>query len=277
VPDDVAALSAQLTAAVEVAAEAGRLALAYRHRDVEWLEKSSSTDLVTEADRAVEALVVRRLAAAFPDDQVVAEEGAEGTVAAADPGRRRWYVDPIDGTTNYLKGLPAWGVSLGLADGEDQLLLGVVVMPALDQVHTAVRGGGARRNGVPIRAVDLDRLDRCLISYGLTPRTPEHWGPGIGPGILALAGAALGTRVQGCSVADLTSVATGLVDATVAGGMSPWDVAAGVLICLEAGLRLSTPAGDPVTGPAPAFIASPPGVHDAIRAVLAEAGALPAG
>ncbi len=260
-------LGVELDVATSIAADAADVALSFLHRGVEWVEKNPR-DLVSEADRAVERLIVARLGRAFPDDDVVGEEGTAGTVGVATAGRRRWYVDPIDGTTNYLKGLPAWGVSLGLADPDDELLVGVIVLPVTAEVFTAVRGGGARRNGVPIRVSDPATLDRTVITYALAPRTPDQWGADLHPRLRTLMAQALGTRMQGCSVADLTSVAMGRIDATVAGGMSPWDVAAGLLLVAEAGGRITAPDGTPVTGPASAFVAGSPSVHPAILSVL---------
>ncbi|MGI9017696.1 MAG: inositol monophosphatase family protein [Euzebya sp.] len=117
---------------------------------------------------------------------------------------------------------------------------------------------------------ETDRLDRTVIAYALTSQAAEQWGgqAAMDSGVRALSRQALGTRIQGCSVADLTSVAMGRIDATVAGGMSKWDVAAGLLIVAEAGGVITSPAGDHTSGPAAAFVASPPGVHDAIRALL---------
>lgn len=259
-------LHAQLGTAAHIAAEAGELALRYLTRGVE-VEQKGPGDLVSEADRAVEALIGRRLAAAFPDDHVVGEEGT-GAGEAAVAGARTWYVDPIDGTTNYLKGLPAWGISMGLADADGALLLGVVVMPASGEVFTAVRGHGARRNGVPIRCSQEARLDRALIAYAMPGRSQEQWGGEVFGRLRTLMSQALGTRMHGCAVADLTAVAAGRVDAVVSGGMSPWDVAAGLLIAAEAGAAITTPEGVVPHGPAPSFVVSAAPVHAAIRAVL---------
>lgn len=268
-----AALQQELHAATLIAAEAAEVALSYQLRGVETQQKGPG-DLVSEADRAVEALIATRLASAFPADHVVGEEGTgEGLVVP--PGVRCWYVDPIDGTTNYLKGLPTWGISMGLADADGALLLGVIVLPVTGEVFTAARGHGAQRNGVPIRCSTESRLDRTLVTYALPGRSDEQWGPTMFDGVRSLMAQALGTRMQGCSVADLTSVAMGRIDAVVAGGMSPWDVAAGLLIAAEAGVRITTPDGQISTGPDTAFVASPPAVHDDLRQVLDAWGALP--
>ena len=266
---DAAALQHARRVATAIAVEAGDLAMSWYHRGVATEEKGHA-DLVSEADRQVEALVKRRLVEAFPEDAVVGEEGT-GPTSVPTEGARRWYVDPIDGTTNFLKGLPDWGVSIGLAGPADELLVGVIVMPRHGTLFSAARGLGATRNGVPIHASTVDRVDRTLMCYALTARAPEAWG---GPdrmraGYLALVGNALGTRMQGCSVADLTSVATGVIDASWAGGMSPWDVAAGLTIVLEAGARVTDVEGNPVSTVTTDFLASPPAVHDELRALIA--------
>ncbi len=263
-----------LRVATTIGADAGDVALSFWHQGVEWLEKNPR-DLVSVADRTVEAFITAQLQAAFSDDDVVGEEGTNQT-SGSGPGRRCWYVDPIDGTTNYLKGLPNWGISLGLAAPDDTLLAGVVVLPASGEVFSAAKGHGATRNGVPIAVSDIDRLDRTVITYALTDSSGDQWGDEetFFAGVRALMATTLGTRMQGCSVADLTSVAMGRIDATLAGGMNTWDVAAGLLICAEAGAVITTPDGRRSTGPDLAFVASAPGVHSAIRQVLAEHGAI---
>lgn len=266
-------LREQLRHATLIAADAAQLALHLQHR-VE-VEEKGHADLVSQADRAVEALITRRLEEAFPHDHVIGEEESGGDMTVPD-GVRCWYVDPIDGTTNYLKGLPAWGISMGLADSDGALLLGVIVLPVTGEVFTAVRGQGAQRNGVPIRCSSADRLDRTLVAYAHVGDGPAAWGgeQALAAATGALMRITLGTRVQGCSVADLTGVATGRIDATFAGGMSPWDVAAGLLIAAEAGVQITTPDGRPVTGPSGAFLATPPATHAAIRDVLRDHGAV---
>lgn len=263
--DSAAALAHARTVASGIAADAGDMALGWYHRGVE-AEEKRSRDLVSEADRAVERYIVARLTEAFPEDSVVGEEGSSHDV----PGSRRWYVDPIDGTTNFLKGLPDWGVSIGLAGPADELLVGVIAMPRHGTVHSAAIGQGVTRNGVPISGSTEGRLDRVLVAHAQTRTGGDHWG-GIDKlrrGYVEVATRSLGTRMQGCSVADLTRVAEGVIDATWAGGMSKWDVAAGLVLLLEAGVMVTDPAGAPVTTVATAFLASPPAAHAELRALI---------
>ena len=272
---DTARLRSELEVAATIAQDAADLAYSWFHRSVEWVEKGHA-DLVSVADRETEELIAGRLAEAFPDDLVIGEEGT-GSELEPRPGQRRWYVDPIDGTTNFLKGLPNWGISIGLADGDDDLLLGVIAMPATGALFTAARGLGATRNGVPVRCHDTDDLGRTLVTYAITATGAAHFGgdDAMMTGFRALTRRTLGTRMQGCSVADLTALAEGTIDASMAGGMSKWDVAAGLLIAREAGVMITRPDGSPSTGPDTVYVASPPGVHAELRRILAENGAIP--
>ncbi|MEE8603298.1 inositol monophosphatase family protein [Euzebya tangerina] len=268
-------LQAELATATRIGRDAAELALSWFHRGVEWIEKDPG-DLVSVADRETESLIADRLACSFPDDLVIGEEGT-GAGRTPKPGQRRWYVDPIDGTTNFLKGLPTWGISIGLADGDDELLLGVVILPATGSVFTAARGLGATRNGVPIRCQDTTDLGRTLVTYAITGTGSQHFGgdAAMMAGFRALTRRTLGTRMQGCSVADLTCMAEGTIDASMAGGMNAWDVAAGLIIAREAGVTVTTLEGEEATGPATVYVASPPGVHAELRTILADHGALP--
>lgn len=268
-------LRAELRTATTIGGQAADLAYSWFHRSVEWIEKGHA-DLVSVADRETEALIAERLAEAFPDDLVIGEEGT-GAELVPQAGQRRWYVDPIDGTTNFLKGMPNWGISIGLADGNDDLLLGVVIMPVVGAVFTAGLGLGASRNGMPVQCHDTDDLGRTLVTYAITGSGAEHFGgdEAMMTGFRALTRRTLGTRMQGCSVADLTALADGTIDAAMVGGVNKWDVAAGLLIAREAGVRITRPDGAISTGPDTVFVASPPRVHAELREILARTGAIP--
>ena len=150
-----------LELATRLARDAGALALEMRV-GVEQLDpKSSPTDVVTAADKAVERLLVDGIRAARPDDGLLGEEGA------SDPGTSglRWVVDPIDGTVNYLYGIPQWAVSIGVEDAEGAVV-GVVFDPAKDELWQAVRGGGATLNGEPLRCSTASSLAQALVATG---------------------------------------------------------------------------------------------------------------
>jgi myo-inositol-1(or 4)-monophosphatase len=226
--------------------------------------KSSGTDMVTEFDHASEALVVGGLREARPDDAVIGEEGTddEGTSGIS------WLVDPIDGTTNFLYALPGYAVSIGARDGEGALL-GVVAVPVLGEVFTAVRGHGAFCNGVRVRASDKADLATALVGTGFgyqpTKRVRQA------DVLTRVIGRVRDVRRFGAASTDLCFVACGRLDAYYESGLGPWDMAAGELIAREAGAVTS----DFVGGPARPgqVVAAAPGVHADLLALLAEAGA----
>lgn len=258
--------------AVDVAVAAvragGEIALAHRHRGVA-VEEKGALDLVSAADRESERAIREVLTAAFPGDVVVGEEG--GADQPLD-GRRRWYVDPVDGTTNYLKGLPWWGVSVGLCDHDDTLLAGAVWLPSLDVLYSATLGGGARRDGVPLRCGTTTRLDRTLLSVVQVGDGVELWGgrDRVRRAWQRVGSATLGVRMLGSCSAELCAVADGQLDGMWAAGQSPWDDAAGLLIAKEAGAVATAPDGATVRTPAPAYLLAAPGVHAQLVALLDE-------
>jgi fructose-1,6-bisphosphatase/inositol monophosphatase family enzyme len=190
--------------------------------------KSSRTDMVSEADREAETEIVAILRAERPDDALVSEEGAGGTGTSG----RRWVVDPLDGTTNYLYRFPAWGVSVALED-DDGGLAGVVHDPVADETFRAARGAGAELNGEPIRVRDDDDLATSLIATGF------GYDPDVRAGqadvLRALISHVRDIRRAGAAALDLCYVACGRLDGYYERGIHHWDVAAGALIVREAG------------------------------------------
>lgn len=224
--------------AVAVATETAALAARVRERVVDpegGLDtKSSATDVVTEGDTACEALVRRRLAELRPGDSVLGEEGGteEGRTGV------RWVVDPIDGTVNYTRGLPWFAVSLGVEiDGVPAA--GAVVEPVSGRVWSAARGLGATRDGMPLRASRLDRVDLAVIGTGLNydPARRRRQAALVA----RVAGAVGDVRRTGCASLDLCAVAAGWTDGFYEHGLHAWDVAAGALVAAEAGARVVLP------------------------------------
>ena len=211
------------------AREAGDLVMSMRTRGADVAQtKSSPTDIVTEADRTSEELIRRRLLDARPEDGFVGEEGnvIEGSSGVS------WVVDPIDGTVNYLYGLPHYAVSIA-ARREEEVVAGVVCAPALEVEYAATLGGGATCNGVPIRVRSSPPLEQALIStgfsYELDIRTRQA-------GAVAQLIPRVGNiRRQGSCALDLCAVAAGQSDGFVEEGAHVWDHAAGGLIAAEAG------------------------------------------
>jgi len=249
----------------DAAARAGAL-LRARHRDRHAVTYKSEVDLVTAVDREAEALIVAAIRDAFPNHAVVAEESAP-TAAASSPGYC-WYVDPIDGTTNFAHAYPHFAVSIAVeCDGE--ALLGVVYDPMREEVFAAARGQGARLNGQPIGVSSTTTLGRALLATGFPYDRREQ-----APFYLAFFEAAMrraqGVRRGGSAALDLCWVACGRLDGFWEWKLKPWDTAAGRLIVAEAGGRASTFAGARHRLDGPETAASNGAIHDELLAMLGE-------
>lgn len=231
--------------AVEIAREAGELARRRRSEGVTLAAtKSSLADIVTEADREVEALIRDRLAAARPDDGFVGEEsGASG-------GRHEitWVVDPIDGTVNYASGFPAYAVSIAAVEGGAgpaswSGVAGAIHAPVLDETFSAARGEGATLGRTPLR-VSVDRPAGALLATGFGYDPATHQGD-IAT-VARVMPIARDLRRIGAASLDLAYVAAGRLDGYFERGLKPWDFAAGEIIVREAGGAFERlEAGDP--------------------------------
>jgi myo-inositol-1(or 4)-monophosphatase len=229
--------------------------------------KTTATDMVTEMDRAAEQLIVAGLRAARPHDAVVGEEGTarRGTSGV------RWIVDPLDGTTNYLYGLPTFAVSIA-AEVAGRLEVGVVVDPSRSETWTAVRGRGAAGGGRRLRVGATSEppgLSTALVGTGFSYDADRR----------ARQAAVLATvlprvrdiRRGGSAAIDLCWVAAGRLDAFYERGLQVWDVAAGSLVAAEAGARTGDLDGGPPSG---SFtLAAPATLFEPLRELLLEAGA----
>lgn len=254
-----------LERALTAAREGAALAVRERAAGVgEIGTKSTHTDVVTAADRAVEALIAHRLLDGHPHDRVLGEEGGE--TAPADPDgqhRVRWIVDPIDGTVNYVYGLPNVGVSIA-AEVDGQVVAGVVRNAMTGEEWTAIRGGGAWRERVRLSGSSVASLDRALVAtgFGYDAARRAHQAAvltGVLPQVRDI-------RRMGAASLDLCAAAEGLVDAYFEKGLAAWDRAAGGLIAQEAGLLVTGLRGAPA-GPA-MVLAAPPAVHTALHDLL---------
>ena len=201
--------------------------------------KSTATDMVTAVDREVETLLVDGIRDARPDDGILGEEGAdvEGTSGY------RWVLDPIDGTTNYLYGHPGFAVSIA-CELDGVAVVGVVGDPLHRELFAATRGGGATRNGEPIRPSEETDLSKALVAtgFGYDPRQRREQAEVLA----AIIGDIRDVRRMGAAAVDLCSVACGRIDAYFERGLNHWDLAAGGLIAAEAGAALSSIEGGPV-------------------------------
>jgi myo-inositol-1(or 4)-monophosphatase len=190
--------------------------------------KTSPTDLVSDADRDAEELVLRVISAARPGDGILAEEGS----GRESQSGITWIIDPLDGTVNYLYGIPVWSVSIAAAD-ERGAVVGVVHDPNRSETHSAVRGDGARLNDGRTHVTDQADLSQALIGTGFSYESEVR-------AIQAARVAEVLPRVRdirraGSAALDLASVACGRLDGFYEAAMQPWDRAAGVLLVEEAG------------------------------------------
>jgi len=244
---------ALLRIAVEAAGEAGRLLASWRGDERPEIvdTKSSPTDVVTEMDRRSEALITEWIRAVRPGDTVLGEEGGQtlGGPGATDAGghaRVRWVVDPLDGTVNYLYGLPDWAVSIA-AEVDGTILAGVVEVPRFGERFTAVAGRGAwlHRGGsaIALRCNTGVTLGQALVGTGFGYDAGRRQVQG--EVVAALLPHVRDIRRGGSAAVDLCSVAAGRMDAFFERGLNYWDYAAGGLIAREAGALVGGLAGRP--------------------------------
>jgi len=235
--DGGAPYAAELGTALQAASAAAALIVA--RAGAEEIREKGRADLVTAVDEAAERAVTDIVRATFPDDAIVGEELSSRRVHAG----RRWYVDPIDGTTNFVHGHPFACVSIAFAD-DAGLGAAVIHAPLLGEVYAARRGGGAWRNEVPIHVTQVDDSGSALLATGF----PFKRGKGeLDAYMLLVADAVRGTqdvRRAGSAALDLAFVAAGRVEGFFELGLAPWDVAAGMLLVAEAGGRVTGWPGD---------------------------------
>ncbi len=199
-------------------------------------------DLVTETDRANEVLIAGVLRTAFPQHRIAGEEGTRIADAPAEDAPT-WWIDPIDGTYNFVHGVPRYSVSIGCISAAGEVLVGVVYDPSYDECFTAIQGGGAFCNGAPIQVSGAGRLRDSLAASGFPSNlrtennnTPE-WS--------AFVPRCQGMARMGSAALDLCYVAAGRFELYWEWGLASWDMCAGVLICREAGGTVTDFAGGP--------------------------------
>ena len=254
-----------LELAVTTARSAGRMVEAGAARGVEvTATKSSAVDVVTESDRSAEQLIRRTLLDARPDDAVLGEEGDDqsGTSGV------RWIVDPIDGTVNFLYGIPQYAVSIA-AEHDGTVVAGVVLNVATGAEYTATLGGPAHRDGVPIRVRSVVPLAERLIGTGFSYEARQREVQAAA--LLRLLPRIRDIRRFGSCALDLCAVAQGSLDGYMEEGVNLWDHAAGGLVARMAGARVETDRG---IGGREIVIAAPEDGFDEFRSAIAEAGYL---
>ncbi|MDJ0380092.1 inositol monophosphatase family protein [Streptomyces sp. G-G2] len=254
-----------LELALEAARRAGELLRDGRPDDlVVAAVKTSPIDVVTEMDIAAEKLIGGFLAEHRPADGMLGEEGADtpGTSGV------RWVVDPLDGTVNYLYGLPSWGVSIA-AEYRGETVVGVVAAPMRGETYHAVRGGGAWLGGVRLSCRAPAPLDQALVAtgFGYVQTRRDHQAE-VARTIIPLV---RDVRRGGSAAIDLCDVAAGRLDAYYERGLNPWDLAAGDLIAREAGALTGGRPGRPASGEL--TVAGTPAVFASLQPLLEAAGA----
>jgi myo-inositol-1(or 4)-monophosphatase len=255
---------------LEVAVNAAHIAGSYlidsRPVDLVVRTKSTPTDVVTLMDTGAEQLIAATIRSARPGDAILGEEGADQ--AAAEGNQVRWIVDPIDGTVNYLYGLPQWAVSIAAEVG-GVVVAGAVLDPSKAELFTAERGAGARLNGVPIAASACSNLSQALVGTGFgydsTRRARQAQ---VLTGVLPVV---RDIRRLGAASLDLCALACARLDGYFERGLNLWDYAAAGLIASEAGARVEGLHGAPPTGDL--LVAASPGVFAALHDLVARLGA----
>jgi myo-inositol-1(or 4)-monophosphatase len=250
-----------LTAAIEIAQEAGAILRADHQRPKEFAYKGE-VDLITESDRRSEELVVSRLRQRFPDHGIVAEEGSG---QAADGAKYCWHVDPLDGTTNFAHGYPCFCVSLGLLENGEPIV-GAVLNPVYDELFSAARGEGAFLNGRRIHVSAVDSVSRSLVATGFPTHHRKksaninyYWEFTL---------RSHGVRRDGAAALDLCSVACGRFDGFWEFGLKSWDTAAGTILVREAGGMVTDIDGKPYQPGARVVIASNGKIHEEMRELI---------
>ena len=251
-----------LQAAMEIAREAGAI-LREEFDQAPQISYKGDVDIVTQADKRSEKVIVARLTEFFPEHSIAAEEGTghEGT------SEFRWHVDPLDGTTNFAHGYPCFSVSIALAQ-RDTLLAGVVFNPFYNELFAAERGAGATLNGKAIRVSKAASVATSLLCTGFPVQNRQ-----LSPNLQFYGDFTMrshGVRRDGSAALDLASVAAGRFEGFWEFGLKPWDTAAGVLLIEEAGGRVSDFAGAPYKLGGPMILATNQLIHEEMRAAAIE-------
>ncbi len=256
---------------VETAHRAGRLLREYFHRHHTVRSKSSAIDLVTEADVASERLIVEAIHARYPEHRILSEEGLGNLTAVGLGGESApfWMVDPLDGTVNYAHGYEVWAVSMALAQG-GQVVLGVSYDPLRDETFWAERGGGAFGDGRPLRVSEASTLGQSLLATGFPYSRATEKNNNLAE-FSVIMPRVQGVRRAGAAVLDLAHVAAGRLDGYWELWLHPWDWAAGWLMVVEAGGRVTGIDSAPWT-PGMSHMAATNGwIHEELLDVLKSA------
>jgi myo-inositol-1(or 4)-monophosphatase len=246
----------------EIAREAGALLKKYFEQRIAFQYKGDA-DLVTEADRGAEKLIVEHIKRDWPEHEIVGEEGTRKSTGSD----FRWYIDPLDGTTNFAHGYPVFCVSMGLTHKEE-LIAGVLYDPTRDELFAAEKGKGAQLNGTPIFVSTTKTLSESILGTGF-PSHKRHKNPNI-HFYHQITLRSHGLRRAGSAALDLANVAAGRYDGFWEFNLNPWDTSAGVLLVQEAGGRVTRYDGSPWKISSEETLASNGLIHDELMQNFAE-------
>jgi len=242
--NDEQSLQGALGTVSHIAKEAGKLILKGYHATDANVYHKGIVDLVTDTDKSVEAYVIGELTKAYPETSFLAEESASSTYTLYDAPT--WIIDPIDGTTNFVHKLPLFCVSIALSVNK-QIVLGVIYVPLVDELFTAVKGKGAFLNGKPIHVAAATKLQQAVVGtnvgYDRTPANVDYITEKIK---LLLLNEVQSIRSQGSAASEMVAVACGRLDVFYERGIHPWDIAAGSIIVTEAGGVVTDITGQPL-------------------------------
>ncbi|MGZ2486532.1 myo-inositol-1(or 4)-monophosphatase [Rhizobium pisi] len=269
-PFDAAAIRARAEVAIAIALDVGREAARFRRESAPGtlaIENKGLQDFVTVADKRAEEAIRNGLLSRFPEDTFMGEESG-----GRSDGAGTWVVDPIDGTTNYIRGFRHWGVSIAFVVA-DKVEIGVVYDAAEDKVFHAVRGGGAFKDGLPVRAAATADPTNALVILGHSRKTSfdDH---------LTLSKRlherGMDYRRMGAAAIDLVRVAEGTADLYYERHLNAWDMLAGALIAEEAGAMVAMPPVDSLLADGGPVIAHSPGLAGEFTFILEMEGLAPA-
>jgi len=265
-------LQAARTIAAHIAREAGAALMRTFDQPHQQQAKRTAIDMLTEGDTASEAVIIPALRQHFPDHHIVSEEGGGHASAPAETAEYCWYIDPLDGTTNYASNIPFFSVSIGLADRDMNPLVGVVYDPVGGQLFSAARGFGATLNDKPLRVSVTPALDQAVLCAGFpydSHTNPDNnlreWN--------ALTKQARALRCLGSAALELCFVAGGRLDGFWEARIHAWDVTAGILMIREAGGLVTDYDGQPSArlSSGAEVVASNGLLHDPLLTALREA------
>jgi len=255
-------MSDYLELAVELARKAGALQLESLEV-VHTVERKGAINLVTEVDKACEAVIVSGINKSFPHHDILAEE----QTAERQKSNFCWIVDPLDGTTNYAHQFPFFCVSIAL-EKEGELICGVIYDPTRDELFAAEKGKGASLNGNAIKVSEAPNLKESLLATGFAYNVQEGESLDNLDNFEAFIKTALAVRRPGAAALDLAYVACGRIDGFWELFLKPWDIAAGIVIIEEAGGRVTSFKGEPVDVYGKEILASNGLIHDEMMTVL---------